>query len=57
MVKAKQNLKKAIMNHKMRENNKKTDLEYLPKFASPIGGFLAFWKSIDAAKTNEQVTF
>ena len=68
MVRAMQNLKNAIMAQKLWEDAKrKAKREKLKGLElskaigkglrSSTGGFLAFWRSVDAAETIKKVTF
>ena len=76
VIRAMQNLKKAILTEKLREDTKREaegknlkDIELFRALAkdfralgqvgkeSSSGGFLAFWRSVDAAETIKKVTF
>ena len=70
MIRAMKNLKNAILTEKLKrkaERKKIKDIELFevldfsrpwPKdFESSLGGFLAFWRSVDAAETIKKVTF
>ena len=68
MVRAMQNLKKAIMAQKLWEDAKRKaesknlkGLELSKAIGKGLrastGGFLAFWRSVDAAQTIEKVSF
>ena len=65
-IKAMKNLKKAILTQKLQEDTKRKaegknlkDIELFKALAwhGSSGGFLAFWRSVDAAQTIKKVNF